>query len=193
MKKRSLLLAACSALTLLVSSCSSSGPVATFNSNQASASTIEYKSKQALRQLYAQNSQAAYLGSYAKGVLVFPNILKAGLGVGGQGGNGTLFLSDGTVRHYQSAAASYGLQAGIQKFGYAIFLMDDYAVTQLDNSGGWEVGSAPSLVVVDQGMSSSLSTTSIKKGTYVYFFNQRGLMAGLGMQGTKITRIYPKP
>jgi lipid-binding SYLF domain-containing protein len=83
------------------------------------------------------------------------------------------------------------LQAGVQKFSYALFLMDDAAVRNINRTGGWELGSSPSLVVVDRGMAASLSTTTINSGTYAFFFDQRGLMAGLGLQGTKITRIHP--
>ncbi len=106
-------------------------------------------------------------------------------------GNGTLFLADGTQRYYQSAAASYGLQVGIQKFSYVLFLMDDAAVKQLDSSGGWEIGSSPSLVVVNAGISRSLSTTTIRKGTYAFMFNQSGLMANAGLQAARITQINP--
>ena len=93
---------------------------------------------------------------------------------------------------YQTTAASYGLQAGVQEFGYAVFLMDDEAFHNINRSGGWEIGSSPSLVVVDKGMATSLTTTTIDKGTYAFFFNQRGLMGGLGLQGSKITRIHPQ-
>ena len=69
-------------------------------------------------------------------------------------------------------------------------MMDDEAFHNLNRSDGWDIGSSPSLVVVDRGIATSLTTT-INKGTYAFFFNQRGLMAGLGLQGSKITRIYP--
>jgi lipid-binding SYLF domain-containing protein len=103
-----------------------------------------------------------------------------------------LFHRNGGVSgFYQTTSASWGLQAGIQKFGYALFLMDDAAIRNLNRSGGWEIGGSPSLVIVDRGMAASLSTTTINSGTYAFFFDQRGLMAGLGLQGSKITRINP--
>jgi lipid-binding SYLF domain-containing protein len=64
---------------------------------------------------------------------------------------------------YNTTAASYGLQAGVQKFGYAMFFMDNQALNYLRKSGGWELGSAPSVVVVDEGFARGLSTTSIRK------------------------------
>jgi len=111
--------------------------------------------------------------------------------VGAQHGDGALIVNGGTVGYYNTVAASYGFQAGLQKFGYAMFFMNDAALRYLNKSGGWEVGSAPSLVVVETGMAKSLSTTTLQKGIYVFFFSQKGLMGGLGLQGTKITRYTP--
>jgi len=88
-------------------------------------------------------------------------------------------------------AASYGLQFGIQKFGYAMFLMNDDAVKHVENSDGWEVGTGPSIVVMDKGAAGGMTTTSYKEDIYVFFFDQSGLMAGLGIQGTKVSRIKP--
>jgi len=111
--------------------------------------------------------------------------------VGGQYGEGALRKGKRTTGYYSSVAASYGLQAGIQKFGYALFFMTPSALDYFEKSNGWEVGSGPSLVIVDEGMAKSLSTTTTKSDIYAFFFSQKGLMAGLGLQGTKITRIQP--
>ncbi len=107
--------------------------------------------------------------------------------IGGQHGDGALRVGGKTVGYYKTVAVSYGFQAGLQKYGYAMFFMTDASLNYLHKSGGWEVGSAPSLVVVDTGIAKSLSTTTLQKGIYVFFFNQKGLMGGLGLQGTKIT------
>jgi lipid-binding SYLF domain-containing protein len=149
-------------------------------------------SRKALNDLYARNRAARRLGARAKGIIVFPSITKGGLMIGGMGGNGALIRNDGTIRDfYQTAGVSYGIQAGIQSYGYALFLMDDSAFANLNRSGGWEVGSSPSLVIVDEGIAASLSTTTLNASTYAFFFNQRGLMGGLGLQGSRITRIQP--
>jgi len=175
----------------LLSNCAHE-PVTQMNAANASASEIRRESKRALSELYSQNPAARKLGNKAAGVLVFPHIVKGGFVVGAEGGNGALINRDQTVsKYYQTAGASYGLQAGVQKFGYALFLMQPSDVRKLDEADGWEVGSSPTLVVVDQGMSTSLTTKTVQKGTYAFFFNQRGLMAGLGLKGTKITRIHP--
>lgn len=176
----------------ILSSCAN-GVIARTNAANASASQIARDSREALDGLFRTNPKARDLAQRSQAVLVFPKITKAGLMFGGQGGNGTLFLRGGRIGgFYQTAGISYGLQAGIQQHGYALFLMNNQAVTSLDRDGGWDIGSAPSIVVLDQGMAGSLTLDQMNKNAYAVFFNQKGLMAGLGLQGTKITRIHPK-
>ncbi|MCU0796195.1 MAG: YSC84-related protein [Akkermansiaceae bacterium] len=178
-------LAACLPLTQCASGPSGTG---------GSASQIASDSRMALNRLYRVNPKARALGNRAMGVLVFPEITKGGFMVGGMGGDGALIRPDGSIRDfYQTGGLSYGFQAGVQRYGYALFLMDEEAFQNINRANGWELGSAPSLVVVDQGRAASLSTTTVQKGTYAFFFNQRGLMGGLGLQGSKITRIHPRP
>jgi lipid-binding SYLF domain-containing protein len=159
----------------------------------ASAKKIAADASAALQRLYATTPAAKGLGAQAKAILVFPSILKAGFMVGAQGGNGALRKRGKTVAYYSTAAASYGFQAGVQSFSYALFLMTDSAVEYLDHSGGWELGTGPSLVVVDAGAAKSLSTTTLKNDVYAFVFGQKGLMGGIGIQGSKITRIHPGP
>ncbi len=147
----------------------------------------------ALASLHQQNPKARELGQSAKGVLVFPKIIKGGLIlVGGQGGEGALRVNGKTAGYYSSVAVSYGLQLGVQWFGYAMFFRTDKAHSYLDSSDGWEVGVGPSIVAVDKGAAAGFSSTSLKDDIYVFFFDQKGLMAGLGLQGTKITKITPE-
>lgn len=183
-----LLLAAIPALTQCAG-----GPIAEMNASTVNPEALANDSRRALDQLYRSNASARALGPQAKGILVFPNITKGGFILGGMGGNGALIRPDGTVRDfYQTAGASYGLQAGVQRFGYALFLMDDGAVANLNRASGWEIGSSPSLVVVDEGVTGTFSTTTANRGTVAFFFNQRGLMGGLSLEGSKITRINPR-
>jgi lipid-binding SYLF domain-containing protein len=166
----------------------SSGPTA----RAAKAATIRRESRDALEQLCASTPAARKLRDSARAVLVFPRILKAGFLVGGQHGDGALFSGGKTLGYYKTVAASYGLQAGVQKFGYALFFMTQGDLDYLRKSDGWEIGTGPSVVIVDQGMARSFTTTTLKKGVYAFAFGQKGLMAGLGLQGTKITKIHPK-
>ncbi len=159
--------------------------------SSSSAANLNADASAALRELYATSPAANQVGSKAKAVLVFPNILKGGFMFGGQLGNGVLFQNGEPVGYYNTVAGSYGLQAGLQRFGYALFLMDDAAMAYLNDIGGWEVGVGPSIVIVDEGMAKTLTTTTLRDDVYAFVFNQTGLMAGVGLQGSKITRIQP--
>jgi lipid-binding SYLF domain-containing protein len=161
------------------------------HSNAETARTLRVRSERALNHLYANNHKAREIGEKAIAVLVFPDVYKAGFMVGAQTGNGVLFRNGSVNGYYNSTAASYGFQAGIQKFSYVLFFMDQKSLHYLNKSGGFEVGGAPSLVVADEGFSSSLSTTTLQKGIYAFFFGQKGLMAGIGLQGTKISQYTP--
>ena len=164
---------------------------ATSSMSYKSTSEIDQDVDTVLQKLYATTPLANQLRKEAIGVLVFPEILKAGFLAGGQYGEGALRQNGKTTGYYNTVTASYGLQAGVQVFGYALFFMNDEALAYLDKSSGWEIGSGPSIVVLDEGFAKSMSTTTLTKDVYALTFNQQGLMAGLGLQGTKITKINP--
>ncbi len=157
----------------------------------ASASEIDRNATAALEKLFDSAPGARELSEKAKGILIFPSIIKGGFIIGGQYGDGALRQGGKTVRYYRSVAASYGLQAGVQSFGYALMFMDDASLAYLDRSDGWEIGTGPSIVIVDKGMGKSLTSTTLKSGVYAFIFGQKGLMAGISLQGSKITRITP--
>jgi lipid-binding SYLF domain-containing protein len=159
----------------------------------ASASQIDRDAAQALSSLYKNLPAAKALGDKSVGVLVFPSIVKGGFIIAGQYGDGALRRNGKSVAYYRSLAASYGFQAGIQAYGYVLFFMDDESLQYLENSGGFELGTGPSLVVLDEGFGKNFSTTTLKSGIYAFIFDQRGLMGGLGIQGSKITKINPNP
>ena len=162
--------------------------VASLSIGTASADDLVSQSRRALQQLVAQNPAAAKCKSRAVAVLVFPDVVKAGFILGAQGGKGILFVHGQPSGRYQTVAASYGLQAGVQKFGYALFLMNQSAVDWVNNTRGWEIGTGPSVVIVDKGMARSFSSDTLHSGIYAFTFDQQGLMAGLGLQGSKIMR-----
>jgi len=155
----------------------------------AAAAEINRDVKVALNNLYAKSPSAKTLSEKAKGILVFPGIVKGGFMVGGQFGEGALLRGGKTAAYYNTISASYGLQIGIQKYGYALFFMSDSAMSWLDKSDGWELGTGPSIVVVDEGVAKSMSSTTLQSDVYAFFFDQKGLMGGLGLQGTKVTKI----
>lgn len=150
---------------------------------------LEQDAKAALNRLYARVPAAKTLGVEARATLVFPAIKKAGLGIGGQYGEGVLFRGGKAVARYSTAGASWGLQAGVQTYGYAMFFMTDAALNALDASEGFEVGVGPSVVVMDEGRARNLTTKTIQDDVYAFVFSQKGLMAGAGVQGNKITRL----
>ena len=155
----------------------------------ATAKDLNNESTQALQQLYKSNPLANKLSKRAKAVLVFPNIIKAGLVFGGSFGEGVLIQKGEYVDYYNSVAGSWGLQAGAQSYGYAVFMMSDDAVQYLDDSNGWEIGVGPTLVVVNEGVAKNLSSSSLQDDAYAFIFDQQGLMLGVSIEGTKITQI----
>jgi lipid-binding SYLF domain-containing protein len=157
----------------------------------ASANDINRQVDAALNALYASNPAAVELSRRARALLVFPTIAKAGFIFGGEFGVGALRENGLTAGYYSVAAASYGLQFGAQTFGYVLFLMDDNSLSFLNAQGGWQLGVGPSIVIVDQGMARSLTTATELQGVYAVIFDQQGMMAGMGLQGSKITPYTP--
>jgi lipid-binding SYLF domain-containing protein len=155
----------------------------------ASGSQIDEDVQAALKTLYDQAPAAKALGAKAKGILVFPNIVKAGFVVGGQGGDGALLKNGKRVAYYNSAAVSVGLQAGVQSFAFAIYCMSDALMKSFEASKGFEIGVGPNIVIVDAGAARDINTLTAKSDVYAFTFGQQGLMAGVGLQGTKITKI----
>ncbi len=160
--------------------------------NVASAETAEQLNEdatQSLQNLYKTNPTAKLLSKHAKGILVFPKVIKAGLVFGGSYGEGVLFKGSKVSGYYNTVSGSWGLQAGAQTFGYVLFLMTDKALKYLDDSHGWEVGVGPTVVVVNSGVAKNLSSSTLKDDAYAFIYDQQGLMASFSLEGTKISRI----
>jgi lipid-binding SYLF domain-containing protein len=155
----------------------------------ATAEDLDKDSRQALQTLYKSEPVAKTLSQSAKAVLIFPNVIKAGLVFGGSYGEGVLIEGEKVVDYYNSVTGSWGLQAGAQSYGYAVFLMTDKAIKYVKETKGWEIGVGPTVVAVDEGIAKNLSSSSLKDDAYAFIFSQQGLMAGVSIEGTKITRI----
>ena len=165
--------------------------VATFSSG-VSAATPEDLNKdatQALQMLIKSNPAAADIAKKSKAVLIFPNIVKAGLVFGGAYGEGVLQQDTKADGYYNSITASWGLQAGAQSYGYVVFLMNDRALKYIHKTHGWEIGVGPTVVVVNEGVAKNLSSSTLKEDAYAFIFDQQGLMASLSIEGTKISQI----
>ncbi|MGQ0623024.1 MAG: YSC84-related protein [Panacagrimonas sp.] len=155
----------------------------------ATAEELNKDAEQALQTLYKTNPLALDISKKAKAMLVFPKVIKAGLVFGGSYGEGVLTKGPVVSGYYNSISASWGLQAGAQSYGYALFLMNDKGLAYLDKSEGWEIGVGPTVVVVNEGVAKNLSTSTLKDDAYAFIFDQQGLMASLSIEGTKVTRI----
>lgn len=167
-------------------------PSAEAQKSSSAATKLSSESLAALDKLCASVPAAKALGARAVAILVFPTITKAGFMVGGQKGEGALFRNGKAAAYYRSSGGSYGLQAGVQKFGYALFFMTEKAVVDLDRANGLELGIGPSFVMVDDGMAKQTTTTTMSADVYAFVFGQKGLMGGLGLQGNRIARFEPK-
>ncbi len=155
------------------------------------ARTIDRDADAALERVFEESPVAVKLAEEAEAVLIFPSIVKAGFGVGGQYGEGVLRQGGQSIGYYRSSAVSYGLQIGAQSFGYVLFLMTPEALEYLETSDGWEVGVGPSIVIMDEGMAKTMTTTTMQEDIFALVFGQKGLMAGAGIQGSKISAFEP--
>jgi lipid-binding SYLF domain-containing protein len=155
------------------------------------AAEIDQDATEALRRLYRVDRRARALGPKAAGILIFPKIVKAGFIFGAQGGKGALRIAGRTRRYYTIAAASFGLQAGVEWFSYVLFFMDGSALHYLDQSDGWAIGSDPNVAVIDRGVGATIDSTTLAKQVIAFPFGQNGLMAGISLQGSKITTYNP--
>ena len=155
----------------------------------ATEADLNRDSDQALQTLYKLHPFAEKLSHNAKAILIFPNVVKAGLIFGGAYGEGELQQSSKIDGYYNTVTGSWGFQAGAQSYSYVVFLMNAKALRYVHQSHGWEIGVGPTVVVVDQGMAKNLSTSTLKDDAYAFIYSQQGLMAGVSLEGTKITRI----
>ncbi len=155
----------------------------------SSKADLDRDSTEALAKLTKANPLAADVASKAKAVLVFPSIVKAGLIFGGAYGEGELRVEDAVDSYYNSVTGSFGWQAGAQSYGYVVFLMNDKALDYIHKSHGWEIGVGPTVVLVNEGVAKNLSSSTLKDDAYAFIFDQKGLMASLSIEGTKISKI----
>ena len=156
-----------------------------------SAATITARALERLDHLTAADDKAKVLAQRARAVLVFPSIVKAGAFVGGMTGEGALLRSGQALGFYRIVAGSVGFQLGAQRFSYAMFFMTDAALQYARQQQGWAIGAGPSVVLVDQGFARQMNTMNLPHDIYSFASGARGLMAGTGLEGSKITPITP--
>ena len=154
-----------------------------------SAREIEAGVNATLAKFYRQVGPARELAKQAAGILVFPNVIKAGFGVGGEYGEGALRVRGRTVAYYSTIAASIGFQLGAQARSVVIMFMTDRALAKFRRSDGWEAGVDGSVTLVTLGAGGTIDTNNIKRPIIGFIFGAKGLMYNLTLEGSKISRI----
>ncbi len=167
---------------LAVSGCTTSAPA-------ASSEVIDAEVKAALARFYKTVQGGDALMKKANGALIFPNVVKAGIGVGGEYGEGALLVNGNTVDYYSTASASIGFQLGAQVKTEVILFMEPSALKDFQNSQGWEAGVDGSVALVVVGAGGEIDTNSIRKPIIGFIISNKGLMYNLTFEGSKITKI----
>ncbi len=155
----------------------------------ASGASIDADAAVTLDRFYREVSSGKQLVKDAKGVLVFPAVLKAGIGLGGEYGEGALRIKGKTVDYYSTAAASIGFQLGAQKKSIVIIFMQQEALDKFRSSSGWKAGVDASIAVVTVGAGGAMDTSKLKEPILGFILDQKGLMYNLTLEGAKFTKI----
>ena len=155
----------------------------------ASAQEIDIKVDAALADFREKVGGAEEFLASSKGILVFPKVIKAGIGIGGEYGEGALRIGGKTVDYYNTASASIGFQLGAQAKTVIIVFMQQEALDKFRNSAGWEVGVDGSVALVELGAGGSIDTNNIRDPIVGFIFGNKGLMYNLTLEGTKITKL----
>jgi lipid-binding SYLF domain-containing protein len=128
----------------------------------------------------------------SSGALIFPNVYKAGIGIGAEYGEGALRVKGKTIEYYSTAAASIGFQFGAQAKSIILIFTQKEALKTFQKSDGWEAGIDGSVALINLGMGDSLDTNNVKDPIVAFIFGQKGLMYNLTLEGSKFSRIKPK-
>lgn len=153
------------------------------------AEEINTKSSEALNRLYKKSPSAKELGARAKGILIFPRVFKAGIGIGGEYGEGVLRVGGASVDYYSTASASIGLQLGAQARSQILMFMTADSLEKFRKSQGWEVGVDGSVALITIGAGEDFDTNTVKSPIVGFVTNNQGLMYNLNLEGTKISKI----
>ncbi len=158
----------------------------------ASKAKIDRKADNAMKVFREDVSGADAVLSRAVGVLVFPSVKKAGIGLGGEYGEGALRVGGRSVAYYSTASASIGFQLGAQARRQILVFLDQTALDKFRSSDGWEVGVDGSVAVVTLGAGASIDSTELNQPIVAFIFDNKGLMYNLSLEGSKITEIHKR-
>lgn len=150
---------------------------------------LDARIDEAIEDFYAKTSAGKQLAKKSKGMLVFPSVGKAGIGIGGEYGEGALIIKGEKVQYYSTAAASFGLQLGVQTKRQIILFMEQSDLDSFQHSEGWEFGVDGSVAIATLGAGGEIETKSLNQPIVGFIFGNKGLMANLSLEGTKLTKI----
>ena len=150
---------------------------------------INAEVREALKNFQKQTGAGHELSRKASGMLVFPNVIKAGIGIGGEFGEGALLVKGKTAAYYNIAAASIGLQLGAQARSQIVLFMNDKSLADFRKSEGWKAGGDGSVALATLGAGGAIDTETAKQPIIGFIFSNKGLMYNLTFEGSKITRI----
>ncbi len=168
-----------------LAACTSTPP----NGGETARQTIDRQVDTALTELYQNVPGATDLASRAKGILVIPNIRKAGFFASGAYGEGALLIGPAKVDYYSLSAVGFGLTFGATEFNQALFFLTDQALQDFRVADGWELGADAAVVVQKNGAAAGLTSTQINRPIQEVVFGQRGLIADASLAGAKYSRI----
>lgn len=155
----------------------------------ASKDEIDAQVRQAIEAFYKHTSAGKELAQKAKGMLVFPSVIKAGIGIGGEYGEGSLLIKDKPVAYYSLASASIGFQLGAQARTQIVLFMNDDVLTSFRNARGWQAGVDGSVALATLGAGGAIDTETAKEPIIGFIFSNKGLMYNLTFQGSKISKL----
>jgi lipid-binding SYLF domain-containing protein len=155
----------------------------------SSREVIDAKVKAALATFAEKSPAGMDLMEKAAGVLIFPDVIKMGFGVGGEYGEGSLLINGEPQAYYSTAAGSFGFQVGAQFKAELIMFMTEPALERFRGSKGWEVGVDGSVAIVNLGVGGKIDTQTMQQPIVGFVFSNRGLMYNLTLEGSKITKI----
>ena len=154
----------------------------------ASSIEIDAKIDATLKDFYSKVGGGETLAKKAKGILVFPSVLKAGFWIGGQYGEGALRINGETVNYYNIAGASFGFQFGAQSKSMILLFMTNEALSDFSNSAGWEAGVDGSVALANLGAGGALDSNTLQQPIIGFVFGNKGLMVDVSLKGSKITK-----
>jgi lipid-binding SYLF domain-containing protein len=165
--------------------------VADPRSSAAGAASLDAAANETLHSFVRQVPGARELANKAAGILVFPNVVKAGIGIGGEYGEGILLNQKQVEGYYNLISASFGFQLGVQARSIIIMFMTQDALAGFQRRAGWKIGVDGSVTVITVGVGGSIDTDEIVSPVIGFVLDPAGLMNNLTLEGTKISRIDP--